>query len=426
MNKTSVLFITLLLSCLAISLIYSENQNVAVIDFTGKKISDDEASMITDLFRGQLVEAKIFSVLDRNNMKRILEEQAFQQTGCTDSACAIKIGQLLNMHYIIVGSVMKLGNTYVLSVDMINVETGKIEQSKQASGETIDQMIKACMETARAISGIKSSSDTNPSVNSATPANTAIFVCEKKEIQVRNINFTLVKIPPGSFKMGDNSITGAESHQVTITKNFWIMETEITQELYEAITGDNPSAFLGNNNPVEKVSWHDAVNFCKNLSKASRLNFNLPTEAQWEYACRAGSVSQYYWGDNESDLFKYANFADINCKEIKWSIKNQNDGYEKTAPVKSYAPNSWGLYDMIGNVREWIADACEVKEKNREVFTSTYQNGISDPLSTKGAFRITRGGDFRFFPRDCRSGSRSGFMPDTAYNYIGFRAVLNE
>ena len=165
---------------------------------------------------------------------------------------------------------------------------------------------------------------------------------------------------------------------------------EVTQQQYEAVMGSNPSEFKGANNPVENVSWDDAVAYCAKLSSlpaevAAGHMYRLPTEAEWEYACRAGTTTEYSFGDDEKDLGKYAWFKDNSEK--------------KTHAVGEKLPNGWGLYDMHGNVWEWCSDA-------------------------EGSNRVIRGGSWSFDAAYCRSAYRHPLVPPDRRNY-GFRLALS-
>jgi formylglycine-generating enzyme required for sulfatase activity len=157
-----------------------------------------------------------------------------------------------------------------------------------------------------------------------------------------SIGMKLVWIPPGEFEMGSDHGESNEKpiHTVKISKGYYMGIYEVTQEQYQKVMGTNPSEFKGDDNlPVETVSWNDAVKFCENFSQKEGKTYRLPTEAEWEYACRAGTTSEYSFGDSRSQLVDYA-----------WYEQNSAI---TTHPVGTLKPNAWGLYDMHGNVWEW-------------------------------------------------------------------------
>ena len=159
--------------------------------------------------------------------------------------------------------------------------------------------------------------------------------------------------------------------EVTFSRPFHMGVYEVTQEQYERVMGTNPSTFKGKNNPVDSISWPQAVLFCKKLSAMSGMDISLPSEAQWEYAYRAGTTTRFYWGDSFADTYKFENYGDKSLtiegtesapfpEKIKKNVdqrdRDHDDGFDKSAPVGSFKPNPWGLYDMQGNVSEWIHD----------------------------------------------------------------------
>ena len=219
------------------------------------------------------------------------------------------------------------------------------------------------------------------------------------------VKMELVLIPVGSFVMGDADALWRERpvHQVTIAKAFYLGKYEVTQQQWGAVMGNNPSHFKGPQNPVERVSWDDCQEFLAKLNEKvanTGKKFGLPTEAQWEYACRAGTTTPYSFGDDEALLGEFA-----------WFEGNSN---EKTHPVGGKKPNAWGLYDMHGNVWEWCQDW-----GNEEYYRNSPPEDPTGP--TAGPGRIVRGGGWIREPRDCRSAYRHAFEPDDRYHVLGFR-----
>ncbi|MBQ7188204.1 MAG: formylglycine-generating enzyme family protein [Kiritimatiellae bacterium] len=210
--------------------------------------------------------------------------------------------------------------------------------------------------------------------------------------------------PAGTFTMGspesEDGRDGDETqHQVTLTRGFWLGETPVTQKQWKSVMGDNPSVFKGANLPVEEVSWNDCQEFIQKVNAALNCGARLPTEAEWEYACRAGT-SGAYGGTGELD-------------EMGWYDKNSGD---KTHPVGQKKPNAWGLYDMHGNVWEWCSD-----------WYGDYPSGsVTDPTGpSSGSSRVLRGGSWGCNARDCRSASRGRDYPGFRDYYGGFRLLCS-
>ena len=222
------------------------------------------------------------------------------------------------------------------------------------------------------------------------------------------------KLPPT-----DDRSCGTESpqHEVIISQPFYMGIYEVTQEQYEAVTGSNPSENKAPGNPVEKVVYSGAVDFCKRLSARTGRKVRLPTEAEWEYACRAGTRTRFWFCDDADDLHKYANYADRSCKNGHSGKKDsrRSDGQARTAPVGSYKPNPWGLHDVYGNVHEWCSD-----------WHGAYPGGqVTDPLGpASGSHRVIRGGSWFTPPLFCRSAFRGRLTVDGRFADIGLRVVV--
>ncbi|MCY2927631.1 MAG: formylglycine-generating enzyme family protein, partial [Planctomycetota bacterium] len=222
----------------------------------------------------------------------------------------------------------------------------------------------------------------------------------------KDVALPLVLVPAGKFMMGNpmnEKNRGYEEgppHEVAIDNPFYLGVCEVTQAQYEAVMGANPSRVRGARNPVETVSWNDAVEFCKKLSAKTGKTVRLPTEAQWEYACRAGSKTRFAFGDKEAALGEYA-----------WYLANSA---QTTHPVGLKKPNAWGLYDMYGNVWEWCSDWYYPNVVNRDP--------KGDGSGTERAFR---GGTQGHPPVVCRSTARGGATPDVRDPGFGFRVAVD-
>ncbi len=269
-------------------------------------------------------------------------------------------------------------------------------------------------------------SNTVPLNNSHDGYNT---IAVNKELDIK-----MVAIPPGTFTMGSpttefgRGIYNEKQHQVTISKQFLISKYEITQKQYLLVMGTNPSTVNNNENrPVETVSWNDAIAFCNKLNTDySRLipygyKFDLPTEAQWEYACRAGTTSALNNGKEVTSEQGVCN----NVDEVAWYSQNSYDSeLRKKTPkvVGGKKANAWGLFDMHGNVAEWCLD----KRGNWRIDYSP--DPVVDPLGRtdlgENAERIVRGGSWTTETKRIRSAFRDGKTPGTKSDYIGIRVVL--
>jgi len=187
---------------------------------------------------------------------------------------------------------------------------------------------------------------------------------------------------------------------------------EVTQAQFQAVMGSNPSKLAGASRPVEMVTWTEAAEFCERLAQTTGRTVRLPTEAEWEYACRAGTKTRYSFGDNDADMYQYGNYADRTCTKPFGGPKDEahSDGHEQTAPVGSFKPNPWGLYDMHGNVWEWCADRG----------ADSYDPGAAAAENTRGL----RGGCWNRPAAACRSAYRNRNAMDFRGQNIGFRVVV--
>jgi len=221
-----------------------------------------------------------------------------------------------------------------------------------------------------------------------------------------------VLIPAGTFMMGSpHDEPGRDSdenpqHQVIISRSFYMQTTEVTQGQWKRVTGNNPSHFssCGDDCPVENVSWEDVRDFIKKLNSMERTDrYRLPTEAQWEYAARAMTTTRFHSGNSDDDLSKAG-----------WLKANSGS---KTHPVGQKASNSWGLYDMHGNVYEWVQDWFHLYS------AGSFTDPAGPPVGSK---RMRRGGSWNSVARFCRSANRDYFSPANRSGLLGFRLIRAE
>lgn len=272
-----------------------------------------------------------------------------------------------------------------------------------------------------------------------------------------DVKMEMVLIPAGSFFMGDNSGLDDEkpAHKVTITKPFYLGHHEVTVEQFRrfveatgyATDAERGKGFKGafgwnpvkmefqtnedyswrntgfaqsDTHPVVNVSWNDAMEFCKWLSRIEGKTFRLPTEAEWEYACRGGTTTRYSHGNDPEGLAQVGNVADATFQGQYFELKaliQASDGYAYTSPAGSFLPNSFGVYDMHGNAWEWCADWYDP-----EYYAKSPADNPTGPAT--GEERVYRGGGWFNCTRGCRSASRSAGFPENRNLTVGFRVLL--
>lgn len=256
-----------------------------------------------------------------------------------------------------------------------------------------------------------------------------------KEIVHEGTGIELVFIAAGEFRMG-SPLSEQEAvvqeakrqgfpvgfseegpqHEVKITKAFYMGKYELTQGQWQKVMGANPSSFKGDERlPVETVSWRD----CREFLRKAGDGLRLPTEAEWEYACRAGTETPFSFGANNADLWEYGNYCDkSNTDNLPWQDKNHDDGHDQTAIVGSFRANAWGLFDMHGNVWEWCQDTY-----GEDYYTKGEKLDPAGPAS--GSLRVLRGGSWGYFPPYCRSAYRFRISSNQRDDDFGLRVVVS-
>lgn len=252
-------------------------------------------------------------------------------------------------------------------------------------------------------------------------------------VNIKGIDIRFRWCPPGVFAMGSPALESGRfddemQHRVKLSRGFWLAETETSQELWNAVMADNPSCVVGDSFPVDSVTWDSCQDFIKRIQQYAPggMSFKLPSEAHWEYACRAGSETAYWWGSQAEDGEGKLNCQDLSCNkegdELVLTLPF-SDGYEDSSPVGSFEANAWGLKDMAGNVWEWCQD-----------WYSEYSTiAETDPIGPEeGTERVSRGGAslctrvWYVHPKgDYRSACRDSSRPDDASSWQGFRLELS-
>ena len=262
------------------------------------------------------------------------------------------------------------------------------------------------IEQVQAVASMESPSTSSASTNIVDSSESGSVIT----IPVKNgINIEMVKVEAGSFNMGATPEMEKPYdwekpvHRVTLTNDYYIGKYEVTQVLWQAVMGSNPSKFKGADLPVEQVSWNDCQDFISKLNAMTGKRFRLPTEAEWEFAARGGNKSRgYQYGGSKT------------IGDVAWY--KDNSGH-KTHAVGTKQPNELGIYDMAGNVWEWCQDWYDS-------YSSSPQTNPTGAVS--GSYRVCRGGSWSFSARNCRSSSRSNGTPVFCDGNLGLRLVLSE
>ena len=417
-----VAFHTSFVLCVATVSLAAERPRLAVLDLSVEGLEASAGRILTRWLQGALVGTKAFNVVERGQVQKILDEADFQRSDCTENSCAVKAGRILNVGKVVIGSVGSLGRTYVITTHLVDAQTGKVErEARRTHKGDIGDLPGVLEGLARQLAGGNTSAAAGATgvTTSRQPSRRA---GDERPVQLPGgIKIQLVWIPPGGFPMGspanEKDRDGDEvQHRVQITKGFWMGRYEVTQEQWEAVMGTRPWANeqWAKSNPrhaVSCVSWEDCQDFVKKLNgRVSDGEFRLPTEAEWEYACRAGTTTRFYYGDD----LGYSKLGDY-----AWYDDNADDvGQQYAHPVGQKKPNAWGLCDMHGNVWEWCGDWYD-----REWYGKSAAEDPEGPSS--GSYRVLRGGSWDSIPGGCRAAARHRLFPTSRSSLYGFRIVCS-
>jgi formylglycine-generating enzyme required for sulfatase activity len=285
----------------------------------------------------------------------------------------------------------------------IPVETAKKAGVGKGDSAKVEDM--SAGELAEVKKTVEQTKKSSADIDLKRMANTVDGYTPKPNYIVKSaVDMEMIWCPPGSFIMGPSG-EGSPAHPAILTKGFYLGKYEVTQEQYQKVIRKNPSNSIGDTLPVEYVSWKEAVAFCRVLNKMERTlpgwEFALPTEAEWEYACRAGTTTAYSWGNNVSP--QLANY--------------EESGLKKTVQVGSYKANPWGFYDMHGNVYEWTADW----------FGDYHSRTVTDPQgAASGSGRVARGSSYYTDELSMFSATRRWYPPNDRSANLGFRVAIKQ
>ena len=364
---------------------------IAVMDLKcGKGMDKAFSAPLTDVVIEELVKIGKYTVVNRADRDKILREQEFQCTAYTDEGCSVEIGRILGAGKMVVGSIAKIGNTYQISLQLINVETANIEvaASERCKKCEVDDLFEVAGKATRKLMG-QAPLPTSPS---SQPQPTGVKGGE------------MVRVPEGEFTMGSDSGDSDEkpAHRVYLDE-FHIDKYEVTNEQYNQCISAGPcspnkkyNGFTDPRQPVVGVDWNQASTYCSWAGK------RLPTEAEWEKAARGKDGRTYPWGEG------------IDCTKANY----YKCGHKKTKPVGSYPSGAspYGAMDMAGNVWEWTADWYDKK-----YYRNSPNRNPKGPSS--GTYRVVRGGGWILNPRVVRPSDRLWSAPSNRIDYYGFRCA---
>lgn len=327
-----------------------------------------------EVFSGEQVSQKAREIFMKESVNTVVHKE------CDETRCMQDIAMAFQAELISTANVTKRQDGYFLVLSIRNIFDNKVVYSNSLPCRNCDAY--QVVDKLKELSG---------SVNKTQKVETSFRDCP--DCPVMEI------IPSGSFNMGGNGKAETPAHRVTLA-GFAIGKTEITQGQWRALMGNNPSEFkqCGDNCPVEKVSWDDAQAYIAKLNAKTGKQYRLPSEAEWEYACRAGGQHEYCGSDNAAD--------------IAWFV-----GSKKTYPVAAKQANAFGLYDMSGNVWEWVQDSAH----------ENYANAPGDGAAWKGEGdkRILRGGSWYHDKEFLRAAARGSYKTDNRNGSFGFRVAIS-
>ena len=354
---------------------------LAVAPLTGDGIAPAELQGLTRSVLNEWLRQGTVRVVERERLETLLNEQALQMSGVCGDDCVVRSANVLGARYLSVGSVQRVGQNYTLSLRLLDAQSGEVLASHEVPMRKHREEVQLSIPAA-----VRSL---------ARKSEKWLLRADPEEQEARRL--AMVALPAGSFYMGsaDRGSSRDEQpvHAMTVAA-FYLDSTEVTQGAYRALTHRNPSRNTGCDScPVEKVTWREANDYCQRQGK------RLPTETEWEYAARAGSTGAYFWGESAAGLERYT--GPLTARSA--------------FPVRSTTPNAWGLYEMAGNVSEWVADWYQ-----RDAYALASPKG--PPAGNK---KVQRGGHWYGNSSLYRVARRAFADPDKTSDQVGFRCAMD-
>lgn len=375
---------------------------LAVLDFAvSGEVDPNGAKAAAARVRQELHASGPFVLVDREMMRERMTERDWTTVEHLDHVEELAArGRSLAVEKIIGGRLGSFGGLWTVDMRLVDVNTGREDRSffQQVEGR-MEDLLPVVAEGARFLTGQWATTQSTPVTRPAPPESATLNLDLGHGVVLE-----CLRITAGSFSMGAPSEhrDSLPVHKVRITHPFYLGKYEVTQSQWQAVMGSNPSRFKGDTLPVENVSWNECQDFCRRVSHRTGYNVCLPSEAQWEYACRATSRASFCFGSTPRQLSEYG-----------WC----GAGEKSTHTVGTKKPNSWGLYDMHGNVWEWCQDWFGPYETGEQV----------DPVGpSAGVARVHRGGSWNYGPASSTCSNRgSGGAGFRAPGTLGFRAAVS-
>jgi formylglycine-generating enzyme required for sulfatase activity len=411
-------------------------------------VNAGDAQVLAQILAISVANGSKYAVLPRtDDLQRVMAEHQRQRTGETDQERVRRLGQGRNALYVLAGSVTKLSAALTkFAADVLNIENGDFIDGYSERYTALTDGMDVMPKLAASLNGTTIVTSGGGGSGGGTATGTSGGGSSGNTQTQTSVPANMVRIAGGTFTMGSpaSEVSRGSSetqHSVTISKPFYIGKYEVTQKEWVEVMGSNPSNWKGDNLPVENVSWYDVIEYCNKRSDKEGLTpaytidktrsdgnnssnydnvkwvviwnrnangYRLPTEAEWELACRAGTSTPFYTGNNITT--NQANYDG----NYPYNNNAKGEYRRKTWEVGSGTPNSWGLYDMSGNVREWCWD-----------WYGAYSSGTqTDPAGVAGgSYRVGRGGSWLGSAQGVRSAYRLNYTPSNGYNFLGFRLV---
>lgn len=393
--KTLTRLITAFLVCFFFhSAIYAQEQIVkkkVAVYVTGDDVSEQTKKIIGSKVGNAFAKSGNYLLVETTPefINALMKEVDRQTSGDVKQNQIVSLGQRYGVKYVVAIDITEAFDELYVVSRIINLETGVVGNSTDTSGqvESISQLTKLADNIA---AGLLKDTAQGSGSSSAYPRSGGNGA-QVETFNVNGVTFEMVKVDGGSFMMGSYERSSVHNENVS---TFYIGKTEVTQQLWNAVMGSNPSNFRGENLPVENVSWFDCQEFVERLSRMTGRIFRLPSEAEWEYAARGGNKSRGYEYSGSDDVYRVAWYSD-------------NSG-RRTHPVAQKLDNELGIFDMSGNVSEWCVDI--LSDSNNQP-----RNGFD---------RVCRGGSCDNAAPICQVACRLACLPGHSYTSIGLRLAL--